>query len=98
MRGRAWILADSFQIARLETDLKESIPKIHLHLAHQSIEYRPVKSPTEEAQLWLPSSAEVYMNFLGRRFYRKHVFTNFNIFSVDSQYQIADPKKTANAP
>jgi tetratricopeptide (TPR) repeat protein len=98
LRGRAWILADSFQVARLETDLKESIPKIHLQLSHLSIEYRPIQSPTEKAQLWLPSSAEVYMNFRGRRFYRKHVFTDFKIFSVDNQYQISGPKKAADAP
>jgi len=98
LRGRAWILADSFQVARLETDLKESVPKVRLHLEHQSIEYSPVKSPTEEAQLWLPSSAELYMNFLGRRFHRKHVFTDFKIFSVDSQNRIGDPKKPADAP
>ncbi|HLJ24881.1 MAG TPA: hypothetical protein VKT71_12285 [Candidatus Acidoferrales bacterium] len=98
LRGRAWILADSFQIARLETDLKDSIPKLRLYLEHQSIEYHPVQSPTDAAQLWLPSSAEVYMNFLGRRFYRKHVFTDFKIFSVESKDQIRDPQKTADAP
>jgi hypothetical protein len=98
LRGRAWILADSFQVARLETDLMDSIPKLRLHLEHQNIEYSPVKSPTEEVQLWLPSSAELYMNFLGRRFHRKHVFTDFKIFSVDSQNRIGDPKKTADAP
>ena len=98
LRGRAWILADSFQIARLETDLKDLIPKIRLRVEHQSIEYRPVKSPVEAAQLWLPSSAEVYMNFLGHRFYRKHVFTDFKIFSVESDNQIGVPKKAADAP
>jgi len=94
LRGRAMILADSYQVARLETDLMQSIPKIHLRLDHQSVEYRPVKSPTGKLQLWLPSSTEVYMDFQGRRFYRKHSFTDFKIFSVDTQYRIADPKET----
>jgi hypothetical protein len=82
----------------LDTDLKDLIPKIRLRVEHQSIEYRPVKSPVEAAQLWLPSSAEVYMNFLGHRFYRKHVFTDFKIFSVASDNQIGVPKKAADAP
>jgi hypothetical protein len=98
LRGKAWILADSYQVARLETDMQESIPKIHLLLDHLSIEYRPIKSPIDKEQLWLPSSAELYMDFLGRRFYRKHAFANYKIFSVESQYQIADPKNAANAP
>jgi hypothetical protein len=94
LRGRAMILADSYQVARLETDLMQSIPKIHLRLDHQSVEYRPVKSPTGKLQLWLPASTEVYMDFQGRRFYRKHSFTDFKIFSVDTQYHLADPKET----
>jgi hypothetical protein len=92
LRGRAWILADSFQVARLETDIQESIPKIRLRLNHESVEYRPVSSPTRNLQLWLPSSTELYMDFRGRRFYRKHSFTDFKIFSVDMQYQMSDPK------
>lgn len=93
LRGRAWILADSFQVARLETDLKESIPEIRLRLSHQSIEYRPVNSPALKLQLWLPSSTELYLDFQGHRFYRKHSFTDFKIFSVDTQYQISNPKE-----
>ncbi len=93
LRGRAWILAGSYQVARLEADLVSSIPKIRLRLDHQSVEYRPVKSPTNKLQLWLPASAELYMDFQGRRFYRKHTFTDFKIFSVDSQYKVIDPKK-----
>jgi hypothetical protein len=95
LRGRAWILADSYQVARLETDLVQSIPKIRLRLDHQSVEYRPVKSPTGKLQLWLPASTELYMDFQGRRFYRKHSFTDFKIFSVDTQTQMADRKKPA---
>jgi hypothetical protein len=95
LRGRAWILADSFQVARLETDLEKSIPKIRLRLDHQSIEYRPVEAPTSNLQFWFPSSTELYMDFQGRRFYRKHTFTDYKLFSVDTQYQITVPKEPA---
>jgi hypothetical protein len=93
LRGRAWILANSYQVARLETDLGKSIPEIRLRLDHQSIEYRPVKSSTNNLQLWLPSSTELFMDFHGHRFYRKHIFTDFKIFSVDSDYKITAPKE-----
>lgn len=92
LRGRAWILADSYQVARLETDLRESVPRIHLRLDHQSVEYRPVEASASHLQLWLPSSTELYMDFLGRRFYRKHSFSDFRIFSVGTQYQVDNPK------
>jgi len=93
LRGRAWILAGSYQVARLETDLVQSVPKIRLRLDHQSVEYRPLKTSAKNLQLWLPSSTELYMDFRGRRFYRKHSFTDFKIFSVDTQYKVSDPKE-----
>ena len=97
LRGRAWILADSFQVVRLETDIMETIPKIRLRFNHETIEYAPVSSPTNNLQIWLPSSTELYMDFKGHRFYRKHSFTNFKIFSVDMHYQTSDPKQSASA-
>ena len=97
LRGRAWILADSYQIARLDTDQEELIPKIRLRRSHESIEYRPVSFPKNNLQLWLPSSAELYMDFRGQRFYRKHSFTDFKLFSVDTQYEVAEPKETQAA-
>jgi len=98
LKGRAWILADSFQVARLETDLVESIPKIRLRLFHESLEYRPVKSSTDKLQLWLPSGAELYLDFQGRRFYRQLSFTDYKLFSVDMKYQTSDPKEPIPAP
>lgn len=92
LRGRAWILADSYQVARLETDLVQSIPKIRLRLYHQTVEYRPTNSPANKLELWLPSSTDLYMDFQGRRFYREHAFTDFRIFSVEMQYQVNQPK------
>jgi hypothetical protein len=82
LRGRAWILADSYQVGRLETDLVETIPEIHLRLQHQVIEYSPGSFPNTTAVTWLPSSAELYMDFRGHRFYRRHSYTDFQLFSV----------------
>jgi hypothetical protein len=94
LRGRAWILADSFQVARLEADIMESVPDIRLLRNHENIEYRPVNSSNSKLQLWLPSSTELYMDFRGHRYYRKHSFTDFKIFSVDMQYRLGDPKES----
>lgn len=82
LRGLAWILEDSYQVAHLEFDLAETIPKIHLRLDHQIIEYRPVSFTKSDTTIWLPSSAELYMDFRGHRFYRRHTYTDFKLFSV----------------
>jgi hypothetical protein len=92
IRGRAWILADSYEVARLETDLAETIPRIRLRLDHQSVEYGPVRFPKSKVEIWLPSSTELFMDFQGHRFYRRHTFTDFNLFSVKIDQQISDPQ------
>jgi hypothetical protein len=87
IRGIAWILQDSYQVAHLEIDLAETIPKIRLRLDHQAIDYQPVFFPQSDTTIWLPSSAELYMDFRGHRFYRRHSYTNFKLFSVKVQQE-----------
>jgi hypothetical protein len=93
LRGRAWILADSYQVARLQTDLATEIPQIHLHLQHQDIEYRPVHFEHGKTEMWLPSTSDFYMDFHGHRFYRRHRFTDFKLFSVGLEQSLGDPKE-----
>jgi hypothetical protein len=93
LRGRAWILADSYQVAHIESDLAEEIPKIRLRLQHQDVDYRPVTSSAGKAEIRLPSSTELYMDFLGHRFYRRHDFRDVKFFSVKVHQTIAEPKE-----
>jgi hypothetical protein len=81
-RGRAWILADTYQLIHIEMDLAEMIPDIHLRLYHQVFEYHSVSFPKGDVEFWLPSSAEIYMDFQGHRFYRRHSYVDFKLFSV----------------
>lgn len=93
LRGRAWILADSYQVARLQCDLLNQIPEIRLRLQHEDIEYRPVSFKNGKAEFWLPSSTKFYMDFRGHRFYRLHHFTDFQLFSVDVNQKVHDLKE-----
>ena len=93
LRGRAWILAHSYQVARLESDLADEIPAIRLHLQHQDIEYRPVHFDENMVEIWLPSTSEFYMDIRGHRFYRRHRFTDFQLFSVKVQQTLDDLKE-----
>jgi hypothetical protein len=83
LRGRAWILADSYHLVHLETDLVNTIPQIRLRIEHMSVDYGPVAFTARKAELWLPLSAELYMDFNGHRFYRRHSFEDFILFSVE---------------
>jgi hypothetical protein len=55
------------------------------------VEYGPVRFPKSKVEIWLPSSTELFMDFQGHRFYRRHTFTDFNLFSVKIDQEISDP-------
>lgn len=92
LKGRAWILADSFEIARLETDLITPLPQIKLVADHTAIEYGPVEFRSRDVAMWLPQSAEVYYDWRGKRIHRRHSFSNYMLFEVDEKQHIAEPK------
>ncbi|HEX8880529.1 MAG TPA: tetratricopeptide repeat protein [Candidatus Acidoferrum sp.] len=92
LKGRAWILADSFEIARLETDLIAPVPQIKLAAEHTAIEYGPVKFRNRDVVMWLPQSAEVYYDWRGKRIHRRHSFSHYMLFEVNEKEHIAEPK------
>ncbi|HKV26214.1 MAG TPA: hypothetical protein VJN93_16580 [Candidatus Acidoferrum sp.] len=92
--GRAWIDAKSYQVIHLESDLLKPVPKIRLTREHISIDYAAVRFRSNRQQLWLPQSAELYVELRGHRFYRKHTFSKFKIFSTDTTQQVEAPKSS----
>jgi len=85
LKGRAWITVDKFQIVRIEADMIKPMPEIQLVSEHQTVEYGPVPFPKKNTTLWLPKSAEIYFDFRKHRYYRRHAFDHFLLFSVDTE-------------
>jgi tetratricopeptide (TPR) repeat protein len=98
LRGRAWILTDTFQIEGLETNLVSPVPKIRLRAEHIAVRYAPVRFLSHHTELWLPESAEVYFDFRGRRMHRRHEFRDYMLFAVDERQQISLPTIEADVP
>jgi tetratricopeptide (TPR) repeat protein len=94
LTGRAWIDARTFQVLRLESDLLKPVEKIRLTREHISIEFASVQFRTRNEQLWLPQTAELYVEWGGHRFYRRHAFSNFKIFSTDATQEVDGPKES----
>jgi len=92
LRGRAWIDADTHQVRRLESELMKPLPEIKLAAEYMAIDYDSVQFRTHGQQLWLPLNAEVYWQRGKQRFYRRHSFSNFKLFEVDSSQQIQEPQ------
>lgn len=91
LRGRAWITADKFQIVRVESEMVRPMPEIKLLSEHQVVEYGPVRFDKKNMSLWLPRSAEIYFDFRQRRYYRRHSFDHYMLFSVDSDEKRKEP-------
>jgi tetratricopeptide (TPR) repeat protein len=93
LKGRAWITADSFQIAHLETDMVKPMPEIQLTLEHISVDYKPVHFQARREEVWLPSSANLYFEYRKQRYHRLDSYSHYKLFSVDSTQEIQQPNE-----
>ncbi len=99
LKGRAWISADKFQIVRIEAELVKPMPEIQLLSEHQVVEYGPIPFPKKNTTLWLPKSAEIYFDFRKHRYYRRHSFDHYMLYSVDADEKRKEPAaKPSNQP
>src|SRR5580698_983341 len=94
MKGRAWIDEETSQILAMESDRIKPIPEIRLMRDHQLIEYGPVAFANAGTNMWLPKSADWYCSISGRRYHRRHSFSNFLLFQIDDSQKIGKPKET----
>ena len=99
LKGRAWITADKFQIVRIEAEMIRPMPEIRLLSEHQVVEYGPIRFDKKNTSIWLPKSAEIYFAFRQHRYYRRHSFDHYMLFSVDSDEKRKEPvAKPADQP
>jgi tetratricopeptide (TPR) repeat protein len=91
LKGRAWITADNFQIVRIESELVRPVPEIQLISEQQVVEYGPVPFPKKNLELWLPKSAEIYLDYHKHHYYRKHSYDHYMLFSVESEEKRKEP-------
>jgi tetratricopeptide (TPR) repeat protein len=96
LRGLAWITADKFQIVRIESEMVRPMPEIKLLSERQVVEYGPIQFEKKNTSLWLPKSAEIYFDFRRHRYYRRHSFDHYMLFSTDTEEKRKEPK--AGAP
>ncbi len=98
LKGRAWVSADTFQLLRIESDMVKPMPQIELLAEHIVTEYSPVPFRKVGQEFWLPQSAEVYMYFRLQRYYHKHSFDKYMLFSVDAQDKVKEAQQNPEVP
>ncbi|MGA7917002.1 MAG: carboxypeptidase regulatory-like domain-containing protein [Candidatus Acidiferrales bacterium] len=94
IKGRAYIDAATLQVVRLESELEAPVEKIGLTVERFAINYAPVQFHTDAEELWLPQTAELYVEQKGHRYYREHSFKNFQIFAVDASQKVQTPRES----
>jgi len=92
LKGRAWIDPGTPQVVRLESELVKTLKEIDLTQEYFSISYASVRFRSSAQQLWLPQVADLYVERQGRRYCRRHTFSNFKIFTVETAQIIQVPK------
>ena len=92
LKGRAWISQENGQVLRLETALMQDIPALNIRSSVVAVDYAPVQIQSRKLELWLPQRVEAYWEISGRRIILYHTFSNFKLFSVDTEQNVNKPK------
>src|SRR5215472_3686151 len=88
LKGRLWISSASYDLLRIETDLREPVEAVGLTRDHLTVDYGPVNFRSSTTSLWLPWSAEVYIELHGRRYHQRHCLADYLLFEVDTNHKI----------
>jgi hypothetical protein len=68
------------------------VSELQLSRDHLMVDYGPVKFEKDNTTLWLPWSAEMFMELRGKRYHHLHALTNYMLFSVDTGTRMTMPE------
>lgn len=94
LKGRAWIDPGTMQVLRIETELVRPLAEVGLTVDHVAISYQPVQFTGRDEKLWLPRTVDLYVERRGRRYYRRHTFKDFRLFTVETTQNIQLAKES----
>lgn len=98
IKGRMWVSSATYAVLRVETDLRDPVARLGLTKDHLLVDYGPVNFAARNAQLWLPWSADMYMELHGRRYHHRHFLSDYLLFDVDTTHKISKPNEPPPAP
>lgn len=93
LKGRAWIAQDSGEVVHLETSLMEAMPAANVRQMYLTVDYAPVPFRTLNTTVWLPQAADAYGDFGDHYTIAYHTFTDFLLFSIQTDQVIEKPKE-----
>jgi hypothetical protein len=85
------IAQDTGEVLHLEVGLVHPMAQVGVAGWFLSIDYAPVKFRTRNVEVWLPKFVETYGDSDYRRTMVSHEFSNFLLFSVDTNQHVSSP-------
>lgn len=82
LQGVAWIDQTTFQIVRIQTDLRYSLPDIQVSQLRSVLTYEAVRIKGLELSLWLPRNAETTVQSSYRTVKESHHYSNYRLFKA----------------
>jgi hypothetical protein len=90
-QGVAWIDPANNQIVRMRTDLRTPEPEIRLDSQTTRVKFAEVDFKGVSSPLWLPREVEVETRCYGTVFRNTHSYSQFKLFSVQTQERQGAP-------
>jgi tetratricopeptide (TPR) repeat protein len=98
VKGRIWVSSVSYAVLRIETDLRDPIKGLELTKDHLQVDYGPVNFSGGKEQLWLPWSADMYMELRGKRYHHRHFLSDYLLFDVETTHKVGKPNEVPAPP
>jgi hypothetical protein len=98
VQGVAWVDADCFEVLRMHTDLLApltfaGLPRLTTEAVFRQTSFRKSSSP-----IWLPQVVDVTAEFYGRTYRNRHMYSDYQLFSVVSGETQQNPKSSTEPP
>ena len=68
--------------------------EIQLNKDHLLVDYGPISFAGGKKQLWLPLSADAYMELRGKRYHHRHLLSDYLLFDVNTAEKAGKPKES----
>jgi VWFA-related protein len=89
VQGVAWIDAESYQVARMRTDIAFPLDDPYLKSLTTESRFAKVHFRNDPRAVWLPAEVAVTINWYGQRFSNLHRYSGFRLFQVSSVEKVS---------
>jgi VWFA-related protein len=96
LQGMVWLDPDTYQILRMRTNLIGKENQSIVERQTTDIQFSEVFFEKNQQKIWLPREVLVDMIIAGKNYRNYHRYTDYQLFRVNSDFQIAKPKQKPN--